>query len=161
MAEIRASRRLTSGSTVTAFPPLRGYKSARVPGVKSRSRIMMGRRYRRRNSLGSVVTDVVRVAARLPWWGALLVGFLAYLVISIGLGGYLEGKLAAQEGSQFYLVLQARFGRLIRLTDWVGYASLVVGAFFAIRNHFFGANAQNTEKGIVGVVARILGRSID
>lgn len=59
----------------------------------------MGRRYRRRNSLGSVVTDVVRVAARLPWWGALLVGFLAYLVISIGLGGYLEGKLAAQEGS--------------------------------------------------------------
>lgn len=34
MAEIRASRRLTSGSTVTAFPPLRGYKSARVPGVK-------------------------------------------------------------------------------------------------------------------------------
>lgn len=33
MAEIRASRRLTSGSTVTAFPPLRGYKSARVPGV--------------------------------------------------------------------------------------------------------------------------------
>lgn len=121
----------------------------------------MGRRYRRRNSLGSVVTDVVRVAARLPWWGALLVGFLAYLVISIGLGGYLEGKLAVQEGSQFYPVLQARFGRLIRLTDWVGYASMVVGAFFAIRNHFFGANAQNTEKGIVGVVARILGRSID
>ena len=33
MAEIRASRRLTSCSTVTVFPPLRGYKSARVPGV--------------------------------------------------------------------------------------------------------------------------------
>src|SRR5690606_12098607 len=116
----------------------RTFRAPQCYGVKSRSRIMMGRRYRRRNSLGSVVTDVVRVAARLPWWGALLVGFLAYLVISIGLGGYLEGKLAAQEGSQFYPVLQARFGRLIRLTDWVGYASLVVGAFFAIRNHFFG-----------------------
>ncbi|MBF1802739.1 hypothetical protein [Alloalcanivorax profundimaris] len=108
-----------------------------------------------------MVTDLVRVASRLPWWGALLVGFIAYLVISIGLGGYLEGQLAAQEGSQFYPVLEARFGRLIRLTDWIGYASLIVGAFFAIRNHFFGANAQRTEKAIVGVIARILGRSID
>src|SRR5699024_2632221 len=109
----------------------------------------------------SVVADVVRIAARLPWWGALLVGFLAYLVISIGLGGYLEGKLAAQEGSQFYPVLHARFGRLIRLTDWVGHASLRVGALFAIVSRLFGANAQNTEIGIVGVVASILGRSID
>lgn len=121
----------------------------------------MGRRYRRKNSLGSVVTDVVRVASRLPWWGALLVGLCAYLLIYIGLGGYLEGQLAAQEGSQFYPILEARYSRFIRLTAWVGNACLVAGVFFAIRNHFFGANAQRTEKGIVGMVARILGRSID
>lgn len=121
----------------------------------------MGRRYRRRNNLGSVVTDVVRLASRLPWWGALLVSLFAYLAIYIGLGGYLEGQLAAQEGSHFYPIIEARYGRLIRLTSWVGHACLMVGAFFAIRNHFFGANAQRTEKGIVGVVARILGRSID
>lgn len=121
----------------------------------------MGRRYRKKNNLGSVVTDVVRVASRLPWWGALLVGFLAYLVIYVGLGGYLGSQLAAQEGSQFYPILEARFGRFIRVTAWVGHACLLVGAFFAIRNHFFGPNAQRAEKGIVGVVARILGRSVD
>ena len=81
----------------------------------------MGRRYRRRNSLGSVVTDVVRVAARLPWWGALLVGFLAYLVISIGLGGYLEGKLAAQEGSQFYL-FDSQIGSDMRRWSWAPFS---------------------------------------
>ncbi|WP_133539781.1 hypothetical protein [Thiopseudomonas denitrificans] len=138
------------------------YKAARAGGVKSQPGITMGRRYRRRrNNLGSVVTDVVRVASRLPWWGALLVGIFAYLVIHIGLGGYLEGQLAAQTGSQFYPILEVRNGRFIRLASWVGHACLLAGAFFAIRNHFFGANAQRTEKGIVGVVARILGRSID
>lgn len=123
----------------------------------------MGRRYRkrRRNNLGAVVADVIRVASRLPWWGALLCGFMAYLAIYVGLGGYLESQLAAQEGSLFYPVLEVRFGRLIRATSWVGHACLVVGVFFAIRNYFFGANAQRTEKGIVGIVARILGRSID
>ncbi len=121
----------------------------------------MGRRYRSKNSLGSVVTDVVRVCSRLPWWGALLVGLCAYLLIYVGLGGYLEGQLAAQEGSKFYPILEARYSRFIRLTAWIGNACLVAGVFFAIRNHFFGANAQRTEKGIVGIVARILGRSID
>lgn len=121
----------------------------------------MGRRYRRKNNLGSVVTDVVCVASRLPWWGALLVGLFAYLLIYIGLGGYLEGQLAAQEGSQFYPIIEARYSRLIRLMAWVGNACIIAGAFFAIRNHFFGANAQRTEKGIVGIVAKILGRRID
>ena len=129
--------------------------------VKSQSGITMGRRYRRRNSLGTVVTDVVRVASRLPWWGALLVALFAYLLIYIGLGGYLESQLAAQEGNQFYPIIEARYGRLIRLTAWVGHACLLAGAFFAIRNYFFGANAQRTEKDIVSVIARILGRSID
>ncbi len=121
----------------------------------------MGRRYRRKNSLGSVVIDVVQIASRLPWWGALLFGAVAYLLIYIGIGGYLEGQLAAQEGSHFYPVVEARYARIIRLTSWVGHACLLVGAFFAVRNHFFGANAQRTEQGIVGVVAKILGRRID
>ena len=121
----------------------------------------MGRRYRRKNSLGSVVTDVVQICSRLPWWGALLVGLCAYFLIYVGLGGYLEGQLAAQEGSNIYPILEARDTRLIRLTAWIGNACLVAGVFFAIRNHFFGANARRKEKGIVGIVARILGRSID
>ena len=121
----------------------------------------MGRRYRRRNSLGSVVVDIVRIASRVPWWGALLVGLIGYLAICVGLGGYLEGQLAAQEGSRFYPIIEARYGRVIRLTSWVGHACLIVGAFFAVRNYFFGANAQGTEKGIVGIVAKILGRSVD
>jgi len=83
------------------------------------------------------------------------------LIISIALGGYLETQLAAQEGSRFYPVIEARYSRFIRVTDWVGHACLFAGAFFAIRNYFFGANAQRTEKGIVSMLSKLFGRSID
>jgi len=32
---------------------------------------------------------MVQIAARLPWWSALFLGALLYLLISVGLGGYL------------------------------------------------------------------------
>src|SRR5690606_29920834 len=85
---------ITIAGTATSSPlRLRLHsKAAHAAGVKSQSRITMGRRYRRRNSLGSVVVDIVRIASRLPWWGALLVGLMGYLAIYVGLGGYLEGQ---------------------------------------------------------------------
>ncbi|WP_036192776.1 hypothetical protein [Marinobacter daepoensis] len=121
----------------------------------------MGRRYRRKNDLVSVVFEMVQVAARLPWWSALLLGTLLYLLIAVGLGGYLETQLAAQEGSRLYPMIEARYGRFIRLSAWVGNACFLVGLFFAFRNYFFGANAQRKEKSGVSFIAKILGRSID
>ena len=90
----------------------------------------MGRRYRRRNSLGSVVVDIVRIASRLPWWGALLVGLMGYLAIYVGLGGYLEGQLAAQEGSRFYPIVEARYGRIIPAYQLDRARVLVCGCIF-------------------------------
>ncbi|RBW52424.1 hypothetical protein [Marinobacter sp. F3R11] len=121
----------------------------------------MGRRYRKKNNLGSLVFDVVQVAARLPWWGALLLGSVAYLIIAVGLGGYLEAQLAAQEGSRYYAMIEARYGRFMWLATWVGNACFLAGLFFAIRNYFFGSNAQRIQKGGVSVLAKLLGRNID
>lgn len=75
----------------------------------------MGRRYRRRrsSSIASIVPDVVHIASRLPWWGALVVGVISYLFVAILLGGYIEAHIASQEGTQFHSIMQARFSRVV------------------------------------------------
>lgn len=122
----------------------------------------MGRRYRRRknNSIISIVPDIVHIASRLPWWGALLTGVIAYILIAFVLGGYLESHLASQEGKVFYGALEARFGRMAQICDWVGIACFIAGLFFAIRNYFVARHARRSEKSIVTIVSKFLGRSL-
>ena len=98
----------------------------------------MGRRYRRRrsNSIVSIVADVVHIASRLPWWGALLTGIASYILVAVILGGYIEGHIASQAGSKFHVITEARFGRLVHVCNWVGIACFIAGLFFAVRNYF-------------------------
>lgn len=123
----------------------------------------MGRRYRRRgsNRIVSVVGDVVHIASRLPWWGALLTGILSYIFIAIVLGGYIEGHIAAQAGSKFYALTEARFGRLVHVCNWVGIACFIAGLFFAVRNYLISKLARSNEKSIVTILSKLIGRSID
>lgn len=123
----------------------------------------MGRTYRRRrsNSIISIVDDVVHIASRLPWWGALLTGIVSYILIAIFLGGYIEGRIASQAGSKLHVLIEARFGRLIHVCNWVGMACFVAGLFFAARNYFVSSYARRNEKSIVTVVSKLIGRSFD
>lgn len=123
----------------------------------------MGRRYRRRrsNSIVSVIPDIVHIASRLPWWGALLTGVISYFLIAILLGGYIEGHIASQAGSKFHVIIEARYGRLVHVCNWVGIACFVVGLFFAIRNYFFSNRVTSNEKSIVAFLSKLIGRSID
>lgn len=111
----------------------------------------MGRRYRRRrsNSIVSVIPDIVHIASRLPWWGALLTGIVSYFLIAILFAGYIEGHIASQAGRQFHVIIEARYGRLVHVCNWVGIACFVIGLFFAIRNYFVSISSTSNEKGIV------------
>ncbi|EAR26454.1 hypothetical protein [Pseudoalteromonas tunicata] len=109
----------------------------------------------------SVIPDIVHIASRLPWWGALLTGVISYFLIAILLGGYIEGHIASQAGSKFYVIIEARYGRLVHVCNWVGIACFVVGLFFAIRNYFVFNRATSNEKGIVTFISKLIGRSID
>ncbi len=123
----------------------------------------MGKSYRRRrsNNIVSVIPDIVHIASRLPWWGALLTGILSYFLIAIVLSGYIEGYIASQAGSKFYGVIETRYGRLVHVCNWVGIACFIAGLFFAIRNYFVFNRASSNEKGIVAFLSKLIGRSID
>lgn len=123
----------------------------------------MGRRYRRRrsSSIASIVPDVVHIASRLPWWGALVVGVISYLFVAILLGGYIEAHIASQEGTQFHSIMQARFSRVVAVCNWVGISCLIVGMFFSVRNYFISAHARKSEKSLISIISKLIGRSID
>ncbi|MCU8032169.1 hypothetical protein L5M38_13645 [Shewanella sp. SM101] len=38
----------------------------------------MGRRYRRRSHANQIISDAIVIGSRLPWYGALLFGFISY-----------------------------------------------------------------------------------
>ena len=90
-----------------------------------------------------------------------MLGFISYLVIAVGFGGIVESQIAAQEGSRFHSIFEIRLGRIAQVAEWVGLSCIVVGGFFAVRNHFFGNTAGRTERGVVGFLARLLGRNLD
>ena len=118
-------------------------------------------RRRRSSSIVSIVADVVHIASRLPWWGALLIGIASYVLVAVVLRGYIESHIASQVGSQFHALIEARFGRLVHVCNWVGIACFIAGLFFAVRNYFVTVYACRNEGSIVTIVSKLLGRSFD
>lgn len=108
-----------------------------------------------------MVFDIAEIASKLSWWGALLTGVISYLVIAIFLAGYLESNLATQEGNMFFPAISFRLEWLVRGCHWVGNACLIVGIFFAIRNSVVTSRVYRTEKSIVSILAKFIGRGID
>lgn len=121
----------------------------------------MGRRYKRRARITSVVGDVAHIASRISWWGALLAGLAAYVLISILLGGFIESRAAVLEGNMFQAAVDVRLGQFARVCNWVGIACFITGVFFAIRNYFYGCRAQDGERILVAFFAKLLGRNLD
>ena len=123
----------------------------------------MGRRYRRKRNKGitSVVKDVVHISSQLPWWGALLAGLISYIFLAFVLVGYFEANITVSKDRSVFPIVEARLGKLIRISEWVGIACGLVGIFFSIRNYFFQNKATRTEKRIVTIISKILGRGLD
>lgn len=54
----------------------------------------------------------------------------------------------------------ARYGRLIKVFNWMGNVCFIVAVIFAIRNYFVSALATGQEKGIITFLSKLIGRSI-
>lgn len=120
----------------------------------------MGRRYRRRSSAGSIISDTAYIGSKLPWWGALLFGIFSFLIFYFIVPAWLESKLAAQSESTFYPMLEAIFSRRIHWFEWIGIACGLLGVFFGIRNYLWLAQAGYQERGIIAHLARLFGRDL-
>jgi hypothetical protein len=120
----------------------------------------MGRRYRKKNSASSIISDTAYIGSKLPWWGALLFGAFSFILFYFIVPAWLESRLASQSGSAFLPMLEAILGRRIHWFEWVGIACGLVGVFFGIRNFFWLAHAGSHERGIVAFFARMFGRDL-
>ena len=123
----------------------------------------MRRKYRRRrkNSITSIVGDVTHIASKLSWWGALLIGFLSYLLLSVFIPHYYNSQITALEGNQFLPIVEIRLGRIIYICNWVGITCFIVGLFFSVRNYFINQHAQKREQSVVSILPKIISRYIE
>jgi len=121
------------------------------------------RRYRRRSSTSgaAIVSDVISAANRAPWWAALLLGVLPWLIFALALPAWIEHQQAALEGNPFRAMIAPWFERRMHWLGWIGNACLVAGLFFAVRNYLWQKPLDRNERGLVAFLARLLGRNLD
>lgn len=121
----------------------------------------MGRRYRRRSHANQIISDSVFIGSRLPWWGALLFGLVTFVLFYFIIPSWLEAKIAADANSSIYPALKALFGRRMHLFEWLGIVCGLIGLFFCVRNYLVMGQANSKERGIVGMLTKLLGRRWD
>ncbi|MBB6086994.1 hypothetical protein [Wenzhouxiangella marina] len=105
--------------------------------------------------------DAADIGAKLSWQGALILGALLFIVFYLAIPAWINSVLEGQKNSMFYPTLEAVFARRTHWVQWVGIACALVGAFFALRNYHYGNSASGDERGLVALLARLLGRSLD
>jgi len=127
----------------------------------SNNRYRHGKRYRRRSHASQIISDSAFIGSRLPWWGALLFGLVTFLLFYFIVPSWLESKIASGEGSVIYPAIEALFGRRMHLFEWLGIVCGLIGLFFCVRNYLVIEQGSVRERGIVVMLAKLLGRNID
>ncbi len=126
---------------------------------------MAGRSYRRGRSTGgfAIVRDVVSAANRAPWWAALLFGIVPWMIFAFAfaLPEWIEHQQVTLDDNPFREMIAPWFQRRSHWLTRIGYACLMTGVFFAIRNYVWQRPLDRNERGFVAFLARLLGRSID
>jgi len=120
----------------------------------------MARRYYRRKSSTSIISDTVFIGARLPWWGALVFGALVFVIFYFVIPAWIESKILVHGDSPMLFALAEVVSRKMHWSQYVGIVCALVCVFFAIRNFLIAKNPSYTERSIVGLLARLLGREI-
>lgn len=107
---------------------------------------MRPKRKKRKSAASSIVSDTADMASKLPWWGALLVGIGAFLVLYHIVPWWMESRLSARSESPMYGALEIVFSLRARLFEWLGVACGLLGVYFSVRNIFFGIKVSKREK---------------
>lgn len=121
----------------------------------------MGRRYRRRSKGSAIVSDLVYIAARLPWWAAMCLGLISFLIFYFGFPAYLESKASEMSSSAFSKAFESILIRRTHWFEWLGIACGLVGVFFGVRNYAGSSCASYEERGLVTFLAKMLSRNIN
>lgn len=121
----------------------------------------MARRYYRRKSKTSIISDTIFIGARLPWWGALVFGAVLFVIFYFVIPAWIESKILVHGDSPLLFAVSEVMSRRMHWFQYLGIVCGLVCAFFAIRNFFIAKSASYPERGIIGFIARMLGREIN
>lgn len=115
----------------------------------------------RRESFGSIVTDLAHVVSRLPPAWAVILGGAFFLFFYFLLPSWIDGRISSLDGNQFQAIAAARFHYVVKASHWAGIACALVGLYFGVRNTLNPVRSRRSENGLVATLAKLFGRGLD
>jgi len=91
----------------------------------------------------------------------LIFGLIVFTIFYFVVPSWLESKLADASDSNLYPMFESIYGRRSHWFEYLGIACGLIGVYFAARNYLTNKYATREERGLVGLVARILSRNLD
>lgn len=119
------------------------------------------RRYYRKSATGSIISDTAFITSRLSWWGSLLFGLFSFIIFYFIVPSWLEAKMAEQSNNMFIPMLKAVFEKRIHWFEWLGIVCGLISIIFSLRSLIMTNEASSRERGIISMLARLIGRHID
>jgi hypothetical protein len=122
---------------------------------------MRGRRYKRRLSAASAVSDAAYIANHLSWRGAFALGLVSFAAFYWAIPSWITHQAASLEGSRLQSVVSAVLARRIHYAEWLGIALLIACWLVAVWKYFTGRALSGRAERNVAFWSRLLGRRID
>jgi uncharacterized membrane protein len=108
-----------------------------------------------------MISDAAYIGARLSWKGILWFGGISFVILYFIIPAWLSSILQEQQNNIFYPMLETVFARRLHWLKWVAIAIGLVSIYFSVRNYSNQRCAGREERGLVGWLARLIGRSLD
>lgn len=122
----------------------------------------MGRTYKkRRSSKNSIIGDSAYIGSKLPWYGALFFGAVTFILFYYIVPDLLYANITTTQSSYLYPAVEVIIGNRIHWFQRAGVACALIFVYFAVRNYLTSRASSGTERSVVGLISRILGRNID
>jgi hypothetical protein len=118
-------------------------------------------RRRQRSMAGGLLSDTARAANRISWYGALILGFVQFVVFYWFLPEWIIHQLDSLQGNMFRPLVEAAFARRVHWLKWLAVALAIICGFFAVRNYFVADRLDRYGERQVSFFSRLFSRWLD
>ena len=122
---------------------------------------MAYRRRRRKSESGQLVADVTYIANRLSWKGALIFGFLLFLLFYWLLPSWIISLSNDLNGNTFKPIVDTIFSKRIHWLEWIGISLGLISVFISAYKYTRNDNPNRTIQSNVGFFSRLLAKMMN
>lgn len=117
----------------------------------------MSRKYYRKKKT-SILTDVVYIGNKAPWWFTLTIGSVLFIALYFILPGWVMSNSNSTESPIGRLIFNAVVIRRIHWFQYLGVTIGIICCFYAFRSFIYGKYLSSPDSRVVVFFAKVLAR---